>query len=167
MPPRRALGQCASRSQQHWRSAKSGSVPRDPIVMSQRGQVHRGGAAPGSFCSDCNFTILCIEDTKHFRSASLRSAKVSRCAARAKLSIWRSNCAPDFVSRQICARRSRRSTERLTRLRACRRLRAPVVVVRSSATSAAKVVWSAVPRSAIADRRLYCSGVISNAPHRL
>src|SRR6266699_3784270 len=79
-----------------------------------------------------------------FWSALLRSATVSRWAARAAASIWRNNAAPALVSRQICARRSRWWIERSIKLRDCNRLSAPVVVVRSSATSSAKVVWSAV-----------------------
>jgi hypothetical protein len=57
-----------------------------------------------------------------------------------------------LVSRHARARRSRDDGpfDKFARLQ---RLSAPVVVVRSSATSAAKVVWSAVPRTASADRQ--------------
>jgi hypothetical protein len=111
-------------------------------------------------------TMRCIIAMNRFCSALLRSATVSRCAARADASIWRSKAAPDFVSRQICARRSLRWIDRSINLRDCKRLSAPVVVVRSSTTSAAKVVWSAVPRWARAESRLYWSGVTSKAAHR-
>ena len=73
--------------------------------------------------------------------------------------------APDLVSRHICARRSRLWTVRSINFRDCKRLSAPVVVVRSSMTSAASVVWSAVPHRASAVNRLYCSGVRSKAAH--
>ena len=57
--------------------------------------------------SELAATIRCIIAMNRFCSALLRSATVSRCAARAEASIWRSKAAPALVSRQICARRSR------------------------------------------------------------
>ena len=56
-------------------------------------------------------------------------------------------------------------TARSIKFRDCRRLSAPVVVVRSSATSAAKRGLVGVPRTASAESRLYCSGVISKPAH--
>jgi hypothetical protein len=110
-------------------------------------------------------TMRCIISMNNACSLSVKSPSVARWASRADVSILARTAAPAAVNRQSRARRSSPLTALSTKLRAARRFSAPVVVVLSSAISAANVVWSAVCRAASAESRLYCSGVTSNSPH--
>jgi hypothetical protein len=85
-------------------------------------------------------TMRCIISMNSACSRSLRSPSVARCARRAAPSILTSRAAPAGVRRHNRARRSSLLTARSTRFRAASRFNAPVVVVRSRAISAAKLV---------------------------